>query len=160
MNKVEEQLQTQLQEEGWEVLHTGWPDFLCIRGTQTIFVEAKSINGNLTKEQYRVLNHLRSLGLKCFKWRPLEGLQPFDKTFVRKRKGNTLSSYIRNWVNNTWKQFHLDELDNDLGITSTQAKNLRRVVIKKLCDTGKLKRVPGLSRVYRRVQEAKEVNWQ
>ena len=44
MNKVEEQLQTQLQEEGWEVLHTGWPDFLCVRGNQTIFVEAKSID--------------------------------------------------------------------------------------------------------------------
>jgi len=157
MNKVEEQLQTELQEEGWEVLHTGWPDFLCIRGTQTIFVEAKSGNEKLTKEQYRVLSHLRKLGLQCFKWTSFKGLQSIDKLPIRKRKGNSLSFYIRNWADNNWKQFHVSQLDNDLGIDNPRARNLRRGVIKQLCDTGKLERVPGLFAVYRPI---KEVKWQ
>ena len=77
---------------------------------------------------------------------------------MQKHRGNSLSSYIRNWEDNTNKQFHTSELDADLGITSPQAKNLRRGVLKKLCDTGKLKRVSGLIGTYRVI--LKEIDWQ
>ena len=77
---------------------------------------------------------------------------------MRKHRGNSLSSYIRNWVDNANKQFHTSELDADLGITSPQAKNLRRGVLKVLCDQGKLKRIPGLIGTYRVI--LKEVDWQ
>jgi len=69
-----------------------------------------------------------------------------------------LTSRIKEWVDNTNKQFHTSELDADLGITSPQAKNLRRGVLKVLCDQGKLKRIPGLIGTYRVI--LKEVDWQ
>jgi len=69
-----------------------------------------------------------------------------------------LTSRIKEWVDNTNKQFHTSELDADLGITSPQAKNLRRGVLKILCDQGKLKRIPGLIGTYRVI--LKEVDWQ
>ena len=69
-----------------------------------------------------------------------------------------LTSRIKEWVDNTNKQFHTSELDADLGITSPQAKNLRRGVLKVLCDQGKLKRIPGLIGTYRVI--LKEIDWQ
>ena len=69
-----------------------------------------------------------------------------------------LTSRIKEWVDNTNKQFHTSELDADLGITSPQAKSLRRGVLKVLCDQGKLKRIPGLIGTYRVI--LKEVDWQ
>ena len=69
-----------------------------------------------------------------------------------------LTSRIKEWVDNTNKQFHTSELDADLGITSPQAKSLRRGMLKVLCDQGKLKRVSGLIGTYRVI--LKEVDWQ
>ena len=69
-----------------------------------------------------------------------------------------LTSRIKEWVDNTNKQFHTSELDADLGITSPQAKSLRRGVLKVLCDQGKLKRIPELIGTYRVI--LKEIDWQ
>jgi len=69
-----------------------------------------------------------------------------------------LTSRIKEWVDNTNKQFHTSELDADLGITSRQGKSLRRGVLKVLCDQGKLKRIPGLIGTYRVI--LKEIDWQ
>ena len=76
-------------------------------------------------------------------------------------RGNSLSSYIRNWVDNANEQFHTSELDADLGITSPQAKSLRRGALKKLCDAGIIERVKGAIGVYRPLEfKLKEIDWQ
>jgi len=109
-----------------------------------------------------ILDHDRSWELMLAK-RKEKGLWKFTEVngLMQKHRGNSLSSYIRNWVNNTNGQFHTSELDADLGITSPQAKSLRRGVLKVLCDQGKLKRIPGLIGVYRPLElELKEVDWQ
>jgi len=155
---VEEDLRARLEREGWQVMHTGWPDFLCVKGNQTIFVEAKTDNGRLSKEQAFVLDHLRKLGLRCYKWTPSNRLEPIGKLLLRKHRGNSLSSYIRNWVDNANGQFHTSELDTDLGITSRQGKSLRRGVLKILCDQGKLKRIHELVGTYRVI--SKGIDWQ
>lgn len=70
-NRFEERVQRFLREQGFEVLPNGWPDFLCIRKsldgqTSLLFVEAKSENDRIRKNQERVLNALAEAGLKVY----------------------------------------------------------------------------------------------
>ncbi len=76
LKTAEIQLRSQLEKEGWEVVHKGWPDFACLRNGEMIFVEAKRYRGDmLKKEQHYILTNLAKLGLNCFKWTPDTGFE-------------------------------------------------------------------------------------
>ena len=62
---TEQQLQSKiikyLKEEGWEVgkimvmSEPGWPDLICCRGGDTVFIEVKKPGGKLRKiQEYRI----------------------------------------------------------------------------------------------------------
>ncbi len=53
-------------------LGTGWPDLFLLRDRQQLFVELKSEAGQLTDEQRRVHELLRSSGSTVQVWRPAD----------------------------------------------------------------------------------------
>lgn len=61
--------------QGWSVTKRGWPDYLCWKGDEVIFVEVKPDGGVLSQYQVLVMEKLSSLGLKCYKWTPSEGFR-------------------------------------------------------------------------------------
>lgn len=67
---------------GWAVIKRGFPDYICWQGNQVIFVEVKPEGDDLSIYQQLVMQLLLGLGLQCFKWTPLKGLQKlkFDET--------------------------------------------------------------------------------
>lgn len=75
-------------------------------------------------------------------------------------KGN-LSQEIRDWVKDSNGWFISRQLDAELNIQTSAAKTLRRVVVKALCDEGKLERDKEQSGKYRLVlSEVSTLNWQ
>ncbi len=73
---AEERLKKLAEHDGWEVIHKGWPDFACIRGDETMFVEVKKYKGEmLKKHQHYLMTHFAKLGLKCYKWTVDEGFE-------------------------------------------------------------------------------------
>jgi len=98
LKTAETQLREQLEKDGWEITHKGWPDFACIRNDQMMFVEVKSYRGEmLKKEQHYILTHLAKLGLNCYKWTPQGGFTritpatPHIEVEKRKRGGKRLT---------------------------------------------------------------------
>lgn len=76
LKTAETQLREQLEKDGWEVVHKGWPDFACIKDGAMMFVEVKNYKGDmLKKQQHYILTHLAKLGLTCYKWTPNEGFE-------------------------------------------------------------------------------------
>jgi hypothetical protein len=69
---------------GWAVIKRGFPDYICWQGKQVIFVEVKPEGDELSIYQQMVMQLLLSLGLECFKWTPLKGLQKlkFDENLL------------------------------------------------------------------------------
>jgi hypothetical protein len=67
---------------GWEVLKSGWPDFLIIKDNKVVFVEVKSEWDVLKPNQILMLNILAGLGMKCYTWRPDKGFKLFK--FIKK----------------------------------------------------------------------------
>lgn len=61
------------EEKGWTLFKRGWPDFLCLRNGEVVFVEVKNGRDNVSESQRKVLNILSGLGLKCYVWRPTKG---------------------------------------------------------------------------------------
>lgn len=76
LKTAEIQLREQLESEGWEVTHKGWPDFACVKDGEMMFVEVKGYRGEmLKKEQHYILTNLAKLGLNCYKWIPDVGFE-------------------------------------------------------------------------------------
>jgi len=104
LKRAEQQLKEQLENEGWEVVHRGWPDFACVRNGQMIFVEVKGYHGEmLRKQQHFILTNMAKLGLDCFKWTPDIGFERITETYSfpildektgGKKKGRTLEEKI------------------------------------------------------------------
>lgn len=56
---------------GWEVFKTGYPDFICYKGSELMLVEVKPKKGGRLKlSQARLMNKLAEKGIKCYKWSP------------------------------------------------------------------------------------------
>lgn len=100
---AETQLREKLEREGWKVIHQGWPDFVCIRNEETIFVEVKNYRGQmLKKEQHFILTHLAKLGLSCYKWTP-------DSDFEKIEKSTPMSVSDRKRAKFTGKRLTFEE---------------------------------------------------
>ena len=75
-SKGEEALQKLLVEEGWEILHKGFPDFVCFRGEEMMLIEVKPSYGHRLKfDQIKMLLKLAGFGVPCYRWTPDLGLE-------------------------------------------------------------------------------------
>ena len=63
MQNAEKRLREQALREGYEVLHSGWPDFLLVKDGKAIFVEVKGRSNEIQENQFRLLKVLEGLGL-------------------------------------------------------------------------------------------------
>lgn len=65
MTRTEKYVYERLIKEGYEVLHTGCPDFLCYKDGKISFIEVKSGGDITTEDQDRFLALLRSAGIQA-----------------------------------------------------------------------------------------------
>jgi hypothetical protein len=67
VNKSEQYVKNALQKEGWNVMHKGYPDFLCYKiidnKLKIQFIEVKSGNSRLTTDQRKMKEILEKVGL-------------------------------------------------------------------------------------------------
>ena len=77
---------------GWAVIKRGFPDYICWQDKQVIFVEVKPEGYELSVYQQIVMQLLMSLGLECFKWTPIKGLQ---KLKYNEEEFNSLKSKLQ-----------------------------------------------------------------
>lgn len=63
VNQNELRVQQQLEAVGWEVLTSGWPDFLCERAGRVVAVEVKGQGDHLRDHQRDVHERLIRVGL-------------------------------------------------------------------------------------------------
>jgi len=74
-SEAEKKFQQAAKEAGWDVVRSGWPDYLIQKGNKIAFVEVKSKKDRLHLNQIKILNILSGLGLKCYTWRPADGFK-------------------------------------------------------------------------------------
>lgn len=55
MTEFEKVVKDHLEEQGWTVYTSGWPDFLCVRGEELRAVEVKSETDSFRPNQKKVL---------------------------------------------------------------------------------------------------------
>lgn len=60
-NRRERVVQLKYLEEGWEVYHRGWPDFIMIRGDEVKFVEVKKMPKRRRSERVQARQGLQSV---------------------------------------------------------------------------------------------------
>lgn len=53
-----------LEEEGYTVLHRGWPDFCAIRDSEIRFIEVKCLGDKLSEAQQQLHLILKLLGIE------------------------------------------------------------------------------------------------
>ena len=64
MNQLEREFKRLKEEEGYRVLHCGWPDFLIFRPDKpTICIELKDVGDRIRPDQYVMHQALRTAGL-------------------------------------------------------------------------------------------------
>lgn len=56
-------VERRLRKQGWEVIHRGWPDFICIKGTRIRFIEAKAPGARPNRFQRKVHEILTRFGI-------------------------------------------------------------------------------------------------
>jgi len=72
-----------------------------------------------------------------------------------------LSNVIKQWIGDMEGRFSNNQLDSELDITTPKEKDVRRQVIKSLCDAGKIKRIANLTGTYRVIDtEKRRQDWQ
>ena len=59
----ENEVKKELEKDGWRVIDRGWPDFVCIKGDQIRFVEAKGPDAYLKPAQKLMHQILAGLGI-------------------------------------------------------------------------------------------------
>ena len=64
MNLSEEAVRNDLESQGYDVIHTGVPDFLLLKGGNIKFVEVKGGYNPLSSNQERAIDLLRKHGLE------------------------------------------------------------------------------------------------
>ncbi len=75
-NEAEKEFFEKAVSEGWEPSKRGWPDFICYRDGEVIFVEVKRRGRRgLKEQQFRVMRILATAGLKCYLWDSGRGFQ-------------------------------------------------------------------------------------
>lgn len=79
MTPAEQHVRRALSTDGWQLLHTGWPDFLLVRGKEIAAVEVKTGSDHVRSNQLQVLRALKAAGIPVFVVRIASG-----KTRTRK----------------------------------------------------------------------------
>lgn len=74
VNKREREVVDALKAEGYTVLRNGWPDFLAVRGNDTVAVEVKAPTDSLTNAQFRMHSALKAIGIETVVAREGENL--------------------------------------------------------------------------------------
>lgn len=71
-NNAERSFMHYAREAGLEFTTKGYPDFICWTPSGKLFlVEVKPrAKILLSRDQHRLMNHLRRFGIKCYKWSP------------------------------------------------------------------------------------------
>lgn len=71
-----------LKKIGFRCSKRGWPDFIATRSKtgEFMFVEVKPDQRAMKDSQIRVMRKLSGAGLKCYRWDPIDGLQPFNES--------------------------------------------------------------------------------
>lgn len=65
MNSLELKMQKELEHDGWEVAHIGWPDFIAVRNGKVRLIELKSPHDKVSRVQERMHKLLRkAFGIK------------------------------------------------------------------------------------------------
>ena len=72
-NNAEGQLYDILDADGCQLLHKGYPDFLCVKDNKIMCVEVKPSNQRLKRHQREVAKILTSCGIPYYKWTPQDG---------------------------------------------------------------------------------------
>lgn len=72
-NKTEKLFRDLAEANGWEVTKRGYPDFICYKDNDFVFVEVKSKDYPLTPEQEKFKSCMIRHGIKFITWRPTEG---------------------------------------------------------------------------------------
>jgi|SRR5271157_2131703 len=62
--KYEKEVKRHLISDGWTIIYRGWPDFICLKGKEVRFIEAKSPYGRLSPHQEKVHAILAKFGIK------------------------------------------------------------------------------------------------
>ena len=84
-NDAEAHFEQEMMSNGWAVSKRGWPDFICYRGAEVIFIEVKPTStSSLSRPQRVVMEILQKHGLTCLRWDTQNGFTDLD--------GNSLSA--------------------------------------------------------------------
>ena len=79
-NQFEKELYSQLKGEGWDILSSGWPDFIAIKDGEVMAVEVKpNSSERLKPNQLKLMNLLHQLGVKCSRWTPDNGFSDYGE---------------------------------------------------------------------------------
>lgn len=58
LNKLEYEVYRKYLREGWQILRSGWPDFLAVRGSELLAIEVKGKTDRLSARQVSMLSAL------------------------------------------------------------------------------------------------------
>ncbi len=75
--KAEGKFKEEAIKKGWNVLRSGWPDFLIYKADQLAFVEVKDKGDRIRGHQKEMLTILSKFGFKCYIWKPDKGFKRF-----------------------------------------------------------------------------------
>jgi hypothetical protein len=103
-NDGEEQCAQELERKGYKPSKRGWPDFIAFcrtGGRPPIAVEAKPDRQHLRREQAAVMEILSRAGIACYRWDPVDGLQPWCP--VRQAARVDLSKRRAKEIREAWK---------------------------------------------------------
>lgn len=73
MSNPEAEFVAKMLAEGWEVTKRGWPDFICRRNGELMYVEVKGPTDGLSSQQYAAISDLRRAGIPTYIWGPHVG---------------------------------------------------------------------------------------
>jgi len=75
-NKAEGAFKKEMEGKGWDITKRGWPDFICLRDDDVVFVEVKKNKDiPLKKSQLKIMKILADHGIPCFRWSPDLGFE-------------------------------------------------------------------------------------
>jgi Holliday junction resolvase len=73
-SKIQTKIKKKLEADGWIVIKlirtskNGIPDLLAHRNGETIYIEVKQPNGDLSPLQIEIIKQIRSKGIKVYVW--------------------------------------------------------------------------------------------
>ena len=98
--KTEDAFADYIKKQGWDANKNGFPDFICTKGNEIIFVEVKaSCHQRLARHQVKTINILkRFFNISIFRWSPdVNQLDDIDKVILKPRGISEKNKLIYGW---------------------------------------------------------------